>query len=222
MVTTVASNVFVCKGKDGEPGLKYSKNGQSVQFNVSWKVYDPNAEGESRFMFYHVKAFGQVCERIKRMNVMEGSCINFVGRLDEDKWEDRNTGGVNRRNTIILSDIEYAKTGAKSKDGEGADGGTAVQGNGGQMNNQQPAAPQQAAPQNMSQGYGNQPQQGMPGQNVPQGYGNQPQQAAPRQNAPQGYGNQPQQTAPQPVGNAASFSGFAGFTPFEGSNMFPA
>lgn len=231
MVTVVASEVFVCKGKDNEPGLKYAKNGQAVQFNISWKVYDPNAEGESRLIFYHVKAFGQVCERIKKMNVKEGSCINFVGRLDEDVWEDRNTGGINHRNTIILSDIEYARSGGKSKDGQGTDGGNAVQSEGGQNVNTGGAPAQgqmaqgQAVPQMAPQGnYA--PQGFMPNQMAPAPQmtpQNAQQQAAP-QMAPQ---NAQQQTAPQgnstpqPIGTAADFAGFTGFAPFEGSNMFP-
>lgn len=249
MVTVVASEVFVCKGKDNEPGLKYAKNGQAVQFNISWKVYDPNAEGESRLIFYHVKAFGQVCERIKKMNVKEGSCINFVGRLDEDVWEDRNTGGINHRNTIILSDIEYARSGGKSKDGQGTDGGNAVQSEGGQNVNtggapaQRQMAQGQAVPQMAPQGnYA--PQGFMPNQMAPQNVQQQmapqnaqqqaapqmapqnaQQQAAPQmapQNAQQQAAPAPQgNSTPQPVGTAADFAGFTGYAPYEGSNMFP-
>lgn len=219
MVSVTAANVLISKGYENAPALKFSENGESVQFNIGWKVYAPKAENESRWINYHVKAFGPVCSRIKKMNLKDGSCVNLYGRLDEDVWTDKNSGETIKRHVIILDSIEFAYTGSKSKDGaNGNSGGTPIQNPNGQYAPAQgQVAPDQAAQQMANQG------QYAPQGYVQQGYANQQQQA------PQGYVNQqqaapqnaPSQSKPQQVGSAADFAGFNGFTPFEGSNMFP-
>lgn len=233
MVAIVAPNVFISKGYENEPALKFSEKGESVQFNIGWKVYDPKAENDSRWINMHVKGFGQVCERIKKMNLKESSCVNLYGRLDEDVWIDKNSGEKKKRPVIILDNIDFAYAGSKSKDGQNGGGTPADNGNGQYAPGMPQMAPQQAyAPQAAPQGYAPQqaapqqmapaPQGYAPQQAAPQGYA--PQQAAPQRMAPQ---NAPQQAAPQgnstphPVGTAADFAGFTGYAPYEGSNMFP-
>lgn len=204
MVAMTAPNVFISKGYENEPALKFSENGESVQFNIGWKVYDPKAEGDSRWINMHVKAFGQVAARIKNMNLKESSCVNLYGRLDEDIWNDKNSGERKKRFVMILDNIEFAYTGSKSKDGHNTNGG------GMPVQNNQYAQPQgQMATPNVSAQYA-----------APQGYVNQSQQGYPMQSVPQNV-PQPKQAAPQPVGNAAGFVGFTGFQPYEGGNMFP-
>ena len=254
MVAIVAPNVFVSKGYENEPALKFSEKGESVQFNIGWKVYDPKAENDSRWINLHVKGFGQVCERIKKMNLKESSCVNLYGRYEEDVWIDKNSGEKKKRPVIILDNIDFAYVGSKSKDGQSGGGTPQTNGYGQYAPEMSQMAPQQGyAPQAAPQGYVNQQQpqgfvqQGMPQmakQNVPQnGTVQMPkqtaqqmassnvQQQAPQQTAPQNIQQQTaQQTvqapqgnnAPKPVGTAADFAGFTGFTPFEDSNMFPA
>lgn len=207
MVAMIAPNVFISKGYENEPALKFSEKGDCVQFNIGYKVYDPKAEGDSRWINLHVKGFGQVCERIRKMNLKESSCVNLYGRFDEDVWNDKNSGEKKKRPVMILDNIEFAYTGSKSKDGNNGSGTPAQTGNGQYAQAPGQAVPGQAMPQMAApQGYA---PQGYAPQAAPQGY------YPPQQQVPQ------QQAAPQPVGSAADFAGFTGFAPFEGGNMFP-
>ena len=60
-----------------------------------------------------------MCERIKKMQLKEGSFINLIGRLDEDCWTDQNSGESRSAMVIVVDDIEYASCGGKSKEGQG-------------------------------------------------------------------------------------------------------
>ena len=135
MLKVFATQVVVSKGYDNTPALRFSENGDSVRFRIGKKVYDPHAENDSRWINLPVKAFNGVCERIKKMQLKEGSYVNLIGRLDEDSWEDKDTKELRKMMVIILDDIEYASGGGKSKENQTAAG-------------QQSAAPQNTAPQN--------------------------------------------------------------------------
>lgn len=115
MLSVFATQVIVSKGYGGAAALRYSEKGDSVRFRIGKKVYDPHAENNSRWINLSVKAFGNVCERIKKMQLKEGACINLIGRLDEDSWTDQTTGESKSMMIIILDDIEYASGGGKSK-----------------------------------------------------------------------------------------------------------
>ena len=91
MFKVIATDVVISKGYDGAPALKFSENGESVRFRIGKKVYDTRAENNTRWVNLSVKAFGPVCERIKKMQLKESSFINILGRLDEDVWEDSTT-----------------------------------------------------------------------------------------------------------------------------------
>lgn len=88
MLKVFATDVVISKGYDGAPALKFSEKGDSVRFRIGKKVYDTRANNNYRWVNLAVKAFGTVCERIKKMQLKESSYVNIVGRLDEDVWED--------------------------------------------------------------------------------------------------------------------------------------
>lgn len=111
MLKTIATEVVISKGYDGAPALKFSDN--SVRFRVGKKVYDPRAEKNTRWINLSVKAFGTVCERIKKMQLKEGAFINMMGRLDEDCWEDPVTHEKKSAMVIVLDEVEYCYTGNK-------------------------------------------------------------------------------------------------------------
>lgn len=119
MLKVFSTNVVVSKGYDGAPALKYSEDGKSVRFRIGKKVYDSRAKDNTRWLNYSVKAFNDVCERIKKMQLNEGSFINILGRLDEDTWTDQNTSETKTATVIILDDLEYAGF-AKPKDNSSA------------------------------------------------------------------------------------------------------
>ena len=71
MFKVIATDVVISKGYDGAPALKFSENGESVRFRIGKKVYDTRAENNTRWVNLSVKAFGPVCERIKKMQLKE-------------------------------------------------------------------------------------------------------------------------------------------------------
>ena len=93
----------------------------AVRFRIGKKLYDPNAENNARWVNLAVKGFGPICERIKKMQLKDGSFVNLIGRLDEDVWEDQQTHEKKSAMVIILDDIEYASGGGKSKDNQNTD-----------------------------------------------------------------------------------------------------
>jgi len=148
-----------------------------------------------------MKAFGKVCEQIKKMDLKDGSWINFIGRLDEDKWEDKESGDTKSQMVIILDKVEFAGGSGKSKDKdqEAAPGGYGMTGGYGA-----PPAPGD---------YG--PVGGYPGSyGAPGGYP-----------APGAYGAPPANNpaAPPmtpPPAQAAPPAGFTGYESFGGNNLF--
>lgn len=113
MFKVLATGVVISKGFDNNPALKFSEKGDSVRFRVGQKVYDSRVENNTRWVNHTIKAFGSVCERIEKMQLKEGSFVNFVGRLDEDTWTDEESGEIKRMQVIILDEIEYASGGGK-------------------------------------------------------------------------------------------------------------
>lgn len=69
MFKVIATDVVISKGYDGAPALKFSENGESVRFRIGKKVYDTRAENNTRWVNLSVKAFGPVCDRIKRCSL---------------------------------------------------------------------------------------------------------------------------------------------------------
>lgn len=140
MLKVFGTQVVISRGFDGAAAIKFSEKGDAVRFRIGKKVYDPNAEDNARWINMAVKGFGPICERIKKMQLKEGSFVNFVGRLDEDVWEDQQTHEKKSAMVIILDDIEYASGGGKSKDNQNTDQAA----NGGQTAST--AAPAQTTP----------------------------------------------------------------------------
>lgn len=91
MLKVLATQVVVSRGYDGAAAIKFSEKGDAVRFRIGKKVYDPNAENNARWINLAVKGFGPICERIKKMQLKDGSFVNLIGRLDEDVWEDQQT-----------------------------------------------------------------------------------------------------------------------------------
>ncbi len=121
MLKVFATQVVVSRGYDGAAAIKFSEKGDAVRFRIGKKVYDPNAENNARWINMAVKGFGPICERIKKMQLKDGSFVNLIGRLDEDVWEDQQTHEKKSAMVIILDDIEYASGGGKSKDNQNTD-----------------------------------------------------------------------------------------------------
>lgn len=111
MLKVFATQVVVSRGYDGAAAIKFSEKGDAVRFRIGKKVYDPNAENNARWINLAVKGFGPICERIKKMQLKDGSFVNLIGRLDEDVWEDQQTHEKKSAMVIILDDMDYDPTG---------------------------------------------------------------------------------------------------------------
>lgn len=119
MFKVFVTNVVVSKGYENSPALKFfGKDESCVQFRIGEKVYDVNAENNTRWVNYTVKAFGEACERIKKMQLKEGSLINIHGTLSEEVWVDgEGDKQVKKSMNVIVLDsrdsVEYASGGSK-------------------------------------------------------------------------------------------------------------
>lgn len=148
MLKVFATDVVISKGYDGAPALKFSEKGDSVRFRIGKKVYDTRADNNYRWVNLAVKAFGTVCERIKKMQLKESSYVNIIGRLDEDVWEDPTTHEKRSAMVVILDEIEYCFSGGNKQKGAGD---TAA----GQQPAANPASETGAAPAAQPSGDGN-------------------------------------------------------------------
>ena len=119
MLKFFATEVTVSKGANNAPALKFSDKGDFVRFRIGAKVYDTRAEKNHRWVNLTVKAFGPLCERIRKMDLKEGSHINLFGRYDEDVWEDEQTKSKKSMPVIILEEIEFCFSGSSKNSGDG-------------------------------------------------------------------------------------------------------
>ena len=119
MIKVFASEVVVCRGFENRPAIKFSDKGDFVRFRVGMKVYDTRADKNYRWVNVGVKAFGPLCERIRRMQLKEGSIVTLTGRYDEDIWENEKSKEKRSVPVIVLEDIEYCSSGISKNTREG-------------------------------------------------------------------------------------------------------
>ena len=107
MLRFTATNAVISRGFDNKSAVKFSEDGSVVRFRIGERVYDKNAENNTRWVNINIKAFGNVAERIRKMQLKDGSCINLTGRYDEDVWTDRESGETRSQPVIIADDVEF-------------------------------------------------------------------------------------------------------------------
>ena len=117
MFKVFATDVIVSKGYANQSAVRFSEDGKIVRFRIGKKVYDKNAENNTRWFNVSVKGFGPIAERIQKMQLKEGSLIHISGTLDEESWLDQASNTTKTQTVIIIDDIDYASGGAK-KDGQ--------------------------------------------------------------------------------------------------------
>ena len=120
MNKVILTDVIISKGFDGKAAIRFNDNKSAVNFKIGKRVYDKTAKDNHRFMNIAVKAFTQLCERIEKMQLKEGSRINIVGKLDEENWEEN--GQKFNRIVIIAEEIEYASSDPAKSNGNGTNG----------------------------------------------------------------------------------------------------
>jgi len=113
MRKTILTGVVISRGYDNKPAIWFSEGNKCARFRVGCKVYDKQAENNTRWINFTIKAFGALAERISKMGLKEGSYINLSGRPDEDVWDDNGT--TKRQSIIILDEIEYCYSGERKQ-----------------------------------------------------------------------------------------------------------
>ena len=107
------TKAVVSPGYDKTEALKFSENGESVRFRIGIPHYDANAENNTYWENETVKAFGPICDQIKKMKLKEGAVIALTGEKYFDSWEDEE-GEIKHASVIKLSKVEYVGSGKKS------------------------------------------------------------------------------------------------------------
>ena len=118
MMKIFISDAVVSRGYDGAPAIRFfsSENGSEFAvFQVGKRKYDSRAEKNHRWVNLKVKAFGDLCERIKKMKLKEGSFVSLCGDYDEERWNDKETGEVRTSPVISLDDIKFSHNGGTQK-----------------------------------------------------------------------------------------------------------
>ena len=118
MFKVFATDVIVSKGYANQSAVRFSEDGKIVRFRIGKKVYDKNAENNTRWFNVSVKGFGPIAERIQKMQLKEGSLIHISGTLDEESWLDQPSNTTKTQTVIIIDDIYYASGSGAKKDGQ--------------------------------------------------------------------------------------------------------
>ena len=79
MLKMIITDAGISKGYGDKPTLRFSEKegSNTVRFRIGKRVYDSRYEKKYRWINLNVKAFGSVCERIRKMKLKEGSFVNI-------------------------------------------------------------------------------------------------------------------------------------------------
>lgn len=111
MLKMMITDAVVSKGYNGDPAIRYfdvEGGGQIASFRIGKRLYDSKAPDNHRWLNFNVKASKNMCERIKRMKLKEGSYINIGARYDEETWKVKGTDETRTSVVLYLDEIEYA------------------------------------------------------------------------------------------------------------------
>ena len=86
MMMQLVTDAVISKGYGGAPAFHSSEDGRMLSFKIGCKVYDKRADKETRWVNFNVNAFDDLAERVRRMNLKEGSHINVMGNFDMKPW----------------------------------------------------------------------------------------------------------------------------------------
>ena len=125
MMKIFISDAVVSKGYDGAPAIRFfnSENGgEFAVFQVGNRKYDSREENNHRWVNLKIKAFGEICERIKKMKLKEGSVVTIFGDYDEERWTDKES--KEKRSSPDAIQYSYSGSGQKKGQNGGAQDGT--------------------------------------------------------------------------------------------------
>ena len=151
----ILTDAIISKGFDGKPAFRFNDNKTAVNFRIGYRVYDKNATDNHRYINFAVKAYNPICERIEKMKIKEGSRIHITGSIDEETWDDKESGQKITQKVIIAEKIEYASNASENgkSNGNGSNGngqGTTAQTAPANQNQQNSSGDQTGTPDNFT------------------------------------------------------------------------
>lgn len=102
----VDNNVSIAGNLVADPELRYTKGGAAISslrvaVNRRW---NKNGEWEEETSFFDVTAWAQIAENCAE-SLSKGMRIVVTGRLEEQRWEDKESGDPRRKIVIIADEV---------------------------------------------------------------------------------------------------------------------
>lgn len=92
--------------RDGE--LKYTPGGTAIlSFPVAYNY--KRADGSEQAEFYEIQVFGKQAEAVAPM-IRKGVVVAFFGHLQQDRWQDKDTGKTREKIRIIADRIRVERS----------------------------------------------------------------------------------------------------------------
>jgi len=120
----VDNNVSIAGNLVADPELRYTNNGAAIAglrmaVNRRW---NKDGEWEEETSYFDVTAWAQLAENCAE-SLTKGMRINVAGRLEEQRWEDKESKEPRRKVVIIADEISpslrWATAAVEKKGGKG-------------------------------------------------------------------------------------------------------
>lgn len=102
----VDNNVSIAGNLVADPELRYTKNGAAItSFRVAVnRRWNKDGEWEEETSFFDVTAWAQIAENAAE-SLTKGMRVVVTGRLEEQRWEDKDTQEPRRKVVIIADEV---------------------------------------------------------------------------------------------------------------------
>ncbi len=102
----VDNNVSIAGNLVADPELRYTNNGAAIAglrmaVNRRW---NKDGEWEEETSYFDVTAWAQLAENCAE-SLTKGMRVNVSGRLEEQRWEDKESGEPRRKVVVIADEI---------------------------------------------------------------------------------------------------------------------
>lgn len=104
-----------------DPDIRYNGEMCFADFSIAIQRRFKNKEtGEYDTDFFEVKAFGKTAEMIEKY-FSKGKRIEIEGRLQQDRWQDKETGKGRSKTYIVADSIGFGESKAESDKNQGGE-----------------------------------------------------------------------------------------------------
>lgn len=99
------NNITLAGRLTRDPELRNSQDGKAIaQLSIAWNDYKKNGH------FFDATFFGRKAEVIGEY-FKKGDCIGITGELNQDQWEDKETGQKRSKVKIMGRDFSFGQKG---------------------------------------------------------------------------------------------------------------